>query len=135
MSDVVAAPSDARTLEHLYQLFYGDLDLCGCGSPEDVWKLIADALKLAPFYEHPNAVRELIGQPGAYHMVLSALTNAGLIEHGGSIGGSWITPKGQWYRQALAGVTDWLALDVAVDDAGFPHDAQGCTDACWETAS
>lgn len=125
-----------HTLDHLCQMFYGEseLGLCGCGNPEHAWQLIASLLNLAPFYEHPDAVTELIGQHGAYHIVLSALTRADLIEHGGSIGGSWLTPKGKWCQRALAGVTDWEVFCRAIDeDAGFPDQCQdGCTDACWE---
>ncbi|MFE4867708.1 hypothetical protein [Streptomyces sp. NPDC056682] len=137
MPDATAAPGvmSDHTVEHLCQLFYAEseLGLCGCGNPEDVWQLISALLHLAPYYDHPAAVEELIGQPGAFHIVLSALTRADLIEHGGSIGGSWLTKKGEWCRQALGGITDWVALCQLVDEAGYPEcSSNACTVACWE---
>ncbi|MGW2861931.1 hypothetical protein [Streptomyces sp. NPDC001205] len=117
-------------LDHVYKLLYGDLGLCGCGTPGDAYALVQQLLDLTPYYDHPAAVEELIGQPGAYHIVLSALTNAELIEHGGAIGGSWLTPKGKWYQAAMRGVEfDDLYSDAA--NVGIPHADEECTDACW----
>ena len=116
-----------HVLDHVYTLFYEELNLCGCGNPEEAYDLVRDLLGLVPFYDNPDAVRDLIGQPGAYHMVLSALTHADLIGHGSSIGGSWLTDKGRWYLAALRGIADW---DV-IDDAGYPHVGVECTDGCW----
>jgi hypothetical protein len=116
-------------LEHVYKLFYGDLSLCGCGIPETAYDLIRDILNLAPLYEDDRwkRVEEMIGSPGAHHIVLSALDEAGLMEHGSSIGGAWLTGKGRYYQQALAAITDW----DQIKGEGFPHGGEDCTDACW----
>jgi hypothetical protein len=118
----------AHILEHAYQLFYSDLDLCGCGNPENAYELVRDLLALAPFYEDGRwrLAESLIGTPGACHMVLGMLEHAGLLDHGTSLRGAWLTDKGHWYLAALREVQ----FDD-LDEVGFPHDGEACTDACW----
>lgn len=126
MTDTEAAEFRAQ---HLYQVFYRDLNLCGCGNPEDAVDLVLDLLKLLPFYEpgHEEQVYALMGHPGAVHMVLSQLDRAGLTDHGGSLHGSWITPKGEWLLAALGALEDFDEMD----GAGFPHGGADCEAACW----
>lgn len=116
--------------DHAYRLFHDDppqgLGVCGCGNPEDALALVKDLLDLAPFFEDPNAVRERVGEPGAYHLVLSMLDTVGLIEHGGTIGGSWLTGKGEYFRRVLSEMT----LEQ-IGEGGLPHGGEDCTDACW----
>lgn len=130
---LIEPATPAHVLAHAYQLLIGDLQLCGCGVSGAAFDLVRDILNLAPFFENENwrKVDELAGNPAAAHIVLSTLERADLIEHGGSIGGSWLTDKGRYYQTALREVTDWDDLD----EVGFPHDGQGCTDACWSVAS
>jgi len=124
MSDL--AEKVEEDLSHLYQLFCADLDMCACGNPEDGYALVRDLLALAPFYDHPAEVRDLIGgHDGAYHLVLSLLDHAGLTEHGSSIGGSWITKKGTHYLDLMR---RYEYEDM--DQAGYPHDGKGCPDDC-----
>lgn len=120
-----------NTLNHLYRLFDEELKLCECGTPEAAYRLVHHLLELTPFYEHPEEVTEAAGGEGPAHLVLSMLTNADLIEHGGAIGGSWITPKGAWFRDVLRNIDNWE--DFADDRPGIPdlHDGKKCTDACW----
>lgn len=124
----VALSGDAA--QHLYKILVNDLPACGCGNPETAYKLVHDLLKLAPFYEHSyGEIAGLIGTPGAYHLVLGSLDQAGLIEHGGGIGGSWLTPKGKWCLWVLDSAGD---LDAVLDQpAGLPHDGGDCSDLCW----
>lgn len=126
--------ADESVLEHLNYLFYGDLKLCGCGDPESAWKLIHDLLKLTPFYEDQRwkKAQKLIGSDGAHHIVLSVMDEAGLIQHGGSIGGSWATDKGRWVLWAIEQAGGVEAMYEPVDDAGYPHAGQGCSDTCWK---
>lgn len=126
-------PSRTDDLRHLYRLFYGDIGMCGCGNPEDAYGLVRDILNLAPFYEHPEKVLDLISNDGAYHLVLSMLSNAKLIEHGGGIGGSWLTEKGKHYRELIRRY-EWD--DIEEDDngritpVGYPHDGKDCPPSC-----
>lgn len=124
--------SDQHRLEHLYVLFYDDaqgLGLCGCGNPESAYDLVRDLLGLAPFYEDSRwkAAESLTGNiPGAHHIVLGAMERAGLIEHGTSLRGVWLTEKGKWCLAAMR-ATEFDDLD----QQGYPHDGKPCTDACW----
>jgi hypothetical protein len=114
-------------LSHLYALFYGTLSICGCGNPEDAYALVRDVLALTPFHDNGGwrKARDLIGSNGAYHLVLSQLDEAKLLEHGSSIGGSWLTGKGKHYLALMQRYT-W----DDVEDTGFPHDGGECPPSC-----
>ncbi|MFF3998549.1 hypothetical protein ACFYX8_35235 [Streptomyces cyaneofuscatus] len=118
-------------LEHLNQIFYVDLGLCGCGDPEGAYDLVRDLLSLCPLYEEHRweKAEELTGGGPAHHIVMSTLDTAGLIEHGSNINGSWLTAKGTWFLDASKDVPF-----SRFDDAGLPHDSgETCTDQCWQT--
>lgn len=116
-------------LNHLHKVFFDDLGMCGCGLPGEAYNLVRDILALAPLYEENRwrLAETLTGGGGAHHIILSSLDRAGLIEHGSSLDGSWLTPKGAWCLAAMRGVD----FDTISDDGGYPHDGQACTDACW----
>lgn len=120
-------------LQHVYKVLWDDLPMCGCGSPETAVALVHELLKLAPFYDHTHAkIADLIGTPGAYYLVLGSLDEAGLIEHGGMIDSSWLTDKGQWFLRALNAASDAETLIASVEEVGFPHNGDPCTDRCWD---
>jgi len=91
------------TPHELHHLFMDEIDICGCGQPEQAVELVRQILNLAPLYNNENwkKAEQLIGSAGAFHIVLSVLDNARLMEHGGGIGGSWLTEKGEAVRDAL----------------------------------
>jgi hypothetical protein len=90
----------------------------------EAWRQIGDLLALAPFYDHRAAVRTRIGGgPGVEDMVLYALDGAGLIEHGGGIGGSWLTAKGRHYLSLMRRY-EWE--DIEDEETGVPHDGEPC---------
>jgi hypothetical protein len=126
----VAAVTDREdVLQHVNSLFYIQLGLCGCGNPEESFDLVRQLLTLAPYYQGPEVraqVAALCGNEPAKHIILSTLDHADLIEHGGSIGGAWLTTKGEWYLKALNSITTWDEIDV-----GLPHNGDACTNACW----
>lgn len=98
------------------------------GPPETAFDLVRDVLSLGDLYErgaYEQAVA-LIGSPGAVHLVLSALDHAELMNHGSVIQYSWLTKKGEYVLAAMRATT-W----EQVDDAGYPHDGEDCTDECW----
>jgi hypothetical protein len=118
------------TVDHLYKLFYDTLGMCGCGNPEEAYALIRDILALAPFYEESRwqLVERLTGGGAANHIVLSTLDHAGLIEHGSSLSGAWLTEKGAWCLSAM-----WdVMFDEVSEYGGYPHDGGDCTDECWK---
>ena len=122
-----------HTLTHLYQVFYGDLELCGCGNPDSAWVLLHELLAMMPLHEggRSRMARVAIGSDGGHHIVLSAMDRAGLIEHGGGIGGSWITPKGAWLLRAIERAGGPGEVDELVDSVGLAHDGGPCNPVCW----
>lgn len=74
---------------------------CGCGNPEEGYRLVRQVLLLCPLYDHRPEFEELIPDTGVEMIVLGLLDNLGLIEHGGGIGGSWLTSKGEAALKAL----------------------------------
>jgi hypothetical protein len=54
------------------------------------------------------------------------MDRAGLIEHGSSQSGAWLTEKGTWCLAAMR-----TAEFDDLDQQGYPHDGDACTDACW----
>ena len=120
-------------VQHLYQL-WDDAHSCGCGWPGDAFNLVRDLLALTPFYEHRDEVTARVGVTeavrgdgdcGVLQLVLGALDAARFIDHGTSIFGSWITPKGRLFLD-LAQRFGFSAIEMA----GFPHDGCGCTPDC-----
>lgn len=121
------------TRQHIYKVI-ADLPLCGCGSPEPAYELVVELLKLVPFYERqPDEIRTLTGQSdGVHYLVLGSLDHADLIEHGTSIDGSWITPKGEWFLKAVEAAGGAGKLFEATHNIGYPHNGANCTDQCWK---
>lgn len=80
-------------MSRLYKVLYEDVPMCGCGDPAAAYRLVYDLLRLTPWYEEKRweQAQQLIGTDGAFQIVVSALTEADLLDRGGSIGGSWIT--------------------------------------------
>lgn len=119
-------------LEHLYVIFYDNtqgLALCGCGNPEAAYDLVRDLLSLMPLYEDARwrTAEALTGNiPGAHHIVLGAMERAELIEHGTSLHGAWLTPKGEWCLAAMR-----TAEHDDLNQLGYPHDGRPCAEACW----
>ncbi|MER7361916.1 hypothetical protein [Nonomuraea wenchangensis] len=122
------ADDQRQRYEHAAKILGGDLGLCGCGDSDGSYALVRILLGLTPFYEHLDELRALIPDSGVRHIVSSALDSAGLIEHGTSISGSWITTKGTFLLHVLTEVGgDWDRLY----GLGLPHDGGDCTEACW----
>jgi len=127
---------------HLHALFYDHIVGCGCNRPETAYELVRDILNLAPFYEDGNwrTVSSLIGSDGAFQIVVGLLSKLDLLEHGGSMGGSWLTKKGEYVRD-LVNRHEWGTTEYGdsgepngVDDVGYPeccHGEDGCPPEHW----
>lgn len=74
---------------------------CGCGSPELAASKLQAMLSLCPFYENRAALEQMIPDAGVLELLLYTLDHFDLIEHGGSIGGSWLSDKGKQVLAAL----------------------------------
>ena len=76
---------------------------CGCGNPASGYMLLRDALKALPWYESRfwDAYPE-----GAATIIVGFIDGLGLLEHGSSWRGSWLTPFGEAVLAALGDKTD-----------------------------
>jgi hypothetical protein len=87
---------------------FGLLRLCGCGSPEDAYNFCREALACfdrrgchdkppkRDWINAEDALKKLIQDrpDDAAHVLAHLLTHLGLLEHGSSVGGSWLTDNG-----------------------------------------
>ena len=85
--------------------WFEELKFCGCGDPEGVqtWlQRVLETLKGEPFVGWPARQQVLRSDPDASDLfVLYVLDAMGLTEHGGSVGGSWLTDKGRKFLADL----------------------------------
>lgn len=133
----MTADVDQPTLEHLYKVYYDDLNMCGCGYTDAAWQLIRDTLAYFNDRDAAPALDATLGEnPGAQQVVLSALDHAELIDHGTSLHASWLTPKGKWVLTSLNQVGVDRMSDK-LDHVGYPHydpesrEMGECTEECW----
>jgi len=83
------------------------LDFCGCGNPDEGYDALLETLRAYDEGGDRKAWAYARGGnwegPGSgYDMLILYFLNAhGLMEHGGSVGGSWLTDKGKKVRAFL----------------------------------
>jgi len=87
----------------------GNAGFCGCGDPLSAMQFLYKVLKLAPFHQDWKLVRDLFPNDGMYHFVLYQLNHLGLMEHGGSVGGGWLTERGELALKLLQADPDVVA--------------------------
>lgn len=90
-------------LHFAYEVIFDGLRLCGCGNPEDVVDLALEMLRACPWYEGAWEVfSERLTSVG-FEFIAHQLSAADLVEHGSSVGGSWITDKGRRFLAVAEG--------------------------------
>lgn len=99
---------------------YCDLPICGCDDPDAAVVLIRQILERHAGDDWPRDLDDLLPDGPIRHIVLAALTNAQLLEHGGTIMGSWLTEEG---KRLLASMqtfdpSDEDAVDAWREDIG-----------------
>ena len=96
-----------------YKVCFEDLGMCGCGLFNDRLNLLKEVLTDMPIHTEPYPawIRTPLGE-----WFLTTIDNAGLIEHGSSIGGSWLTDKGERFLKCLEDVD---ALESWFDKNGY----------------
>lgn len=88
------------------------LGICGCGNPEDTHEVIRQILNIQSDYDNYESVQKKFSDlcnsdmendnyHGLIQFVLYILNNKGFLEHGGSVGGAWLTEKGKIYLDLL----------------------------------
>ena len=102
---------------------------CGCGSPDLAASRLRDLLALHPLHANREAFEALVPDDGLEMLLLYTLSHFGLTEHGGTVGGGWLTPLGAQVLEALhrEAVTDFAA--VAESSCVHGHDLESqCPD-------
>lgn len=74
---------------------------CGCGDPTAATTRLRDILKLHPLYNHRDEFEALVPDNGLQYLLLYTLHHFDLTEHGGTVGGAWLTDKGKAVLEAL----------------------------------
>lgn len=100
---------------------YCDLPICGCGDPASAVMLIRSILERHSDNDFPRELEDLLPDETIRHIVLASLTNINVLEHGGTIEGSWLTENGKHLlasmRESFA-MGDDDAAEAWMQDAG-----------------
>jgi hypothetical protein len=123
MVNVMTKEEAAHELNHF---FIDELSFCCCGCPASVAVLIRDVLRLCPLYDHRSEFDKLLPTYGIQYFVLYILDKADLIEHGGTVGGAWLTAKGEKLRADLEAVSIY---DPELNSL-FPDSPEGPPESC-----
>jgi hypothetical protein len=98
--------------ECMDEFIYEDLNLCGCGNPEETWeviKLILSAQNQKGWENKKNKLNNICNinidennnYDGLIQFVLYILDNHEFLEHGGCISSAWLTTKGKLFLELL----------------------------------
>ena len=96
----VIGPDGAHYANKKQMAHFAVLGLCGCGRPEESYNFMRRVLfAFEPLKDRPwplDTITELVkDRPDIAAEVLAhMLSHMKLIEHGGSVGGSWLLPDG-----------------------------------------
>lgn len=90
--------NDIKYAKVICDNYFGKLNWCGCGIPDDALDEVQKVLEWASTFGN----REIIdtGNP-LILCLLYTLDAAGFLEHGSSIYGSWLTETGEEFLKAL----------------------------------
>lgn len=103
-------------------IYFGEMGMCNCGNPEDVKKFLYELLKNHKghisgeiTYDEMVKTRERIIKETdtdvIFEFVFHVFERIGLLQHGGSVYGSWLTEKGERFFDLLS--------ENLSDDDGF----------------
>ncbi len=101
-------PDGAHYKNPKQAMYYGQLKFCGCGDPVEAHKFAIEALScfdrdkvgFAPG-TGIDAIEELVSRnpSAAAYFIAYTLDKMNLTEHGGSVGGSWLTERGKQFLE------------------------------------
>lgn len=98
------------------EFWYHDLGLCGCNCPEDTKEAIRKYLHIRKDFHDKELTYEGVVrryrtdlgidehsqvQHGVLQFMMYVLDKEGYTEHGGSVGGCWLTKKGEMFMDVL----------------------------------
>jgi len=91
--------------DELEYILLETVGFCGCGSPEDAAKFLMECLETHEKpedhdYDKDKEFWSKHGSGGEY-FIRYALDRSGLTEHGGSVGGAWLTDFGNHVLELL----------------------------------
>jgi hypothetical protein len=97
-------PDDCHYETEAEAMYYGQLKFCGCGEPKHVHAFTIECLKTFDI-EHPrpvgaiDAIAALVtaDPEAAAYFIAYTLDQLCLTEHGGSVGGAWLTDRGKQF--------------------------------------
>lgn len=92
-------PDNVMTRPEL-RIFFADW-FCGCGNPEDAAHSLLRLLEMHPMYERYEEFKLWQPDMGVRYLLLYTLDSYDLTEHGGNVGGAWLTPKGEALKAGL----------------------------------
>lgn len=119
----------------IYEFWKANLPTCGCGAPDDtcefIYKVLCGFADGSPY----DTLKKIL--PGVYSgsdslekgadnyaewFLLYRLDQIGLLEHGGSIRGSWLTDKGKELVAAMKLCGDDL-IPIITDNIGIMQES------------
>ena len=91
--------------EKFEDIYYNKLGMCGCGTPEEVKHFLFSLLENHRQYKDDEITHEVMSENRKkiiktvdadiiFEIIFHVFDNVGLLEHGGSIYGSWFTEEG-----------------------------------------
>lgn len=105
---------DGKPIGTPAELAWERASFCGCGAQQETMRYLLGLLDYIAEkrFDWAEMERRLPGGDGSY-LPLYALDAMGLTEHGGNVGGSWLTDEGERLRR-------WL--HATPEEAWFPDD-------------
>ena len=113
---------EEKRRDFINDFYYEKLNFCGCGSPWDVLytiKKILNVISQKKDYDYEdywnkfrNSLNIMIDKnnfsvnEGVFQIILNVLNNCDVLEHGSSIGGSWLTDYGKELLEHLNALSD-----------------------------
>ena len=145
MSEIYMNGLTLEEAKQVHDFYFEKLKFCGCGRPEDTLLFIKNLLviidekwkqektmdnhherytmfqnKLREVFEFENKQEDNTHfsdtQEGIIQFVLYYLNEVDILEHGGSVGGSWLSEEGKNVLQILNKITEWGELDLSFLD-------------------
>lgn len=108
---------DDILVDYLMDFFFFEiLDFCGCGVPADTHEVIRRILNIRTLWAEDKLDYEKVQEEyktdlnidtsddigyGLLQFILYTLDSNGILEHGTSVQGSWLTPLGKMYLTVL----------------------------------